>query len=926
MNIQSIAKRLLPLVAVLVVTACSRDKPQELVQDGKAALAKRDYQTASIQFKNALQSNPASGETRVLLGRALLGRGENAPAIVEFTKALDAGGSADEITPLIAKALLQSGDFKKAVGTYGKTILKEKSAQAQLQTLMSTAWAALGESEKSKASLEAALSLAPDYAPAILLRARQMARKEDVAGALALVNQQLVKDPTLDDAWILKGDLQAQTPAGVKLAEESYRQAIKLDSTNSSAHFALINLLLQMKNFTAAKSQLEVLKSALPKSPVAIYAEAQIALTDGNLSKAREIAQQLRLKAPDNAAILQLSGSIALQLREYVQAESFYSKALQIAPAAVTARQGLGKVYLRLGRPAKALQTLKPILELPAEVIDAAAVYALIGEAELALGDAAAAEKYFGLAAKAEPENAWIKTSLAMAHMSKGDTAAAFAELADVAVNTKEIVAEQSAFSSRLRRREYDEALAIADQIAKKKPQNPVSYAMKGQVFLARRDYVQARKEFENQLKTDPGSFDAILKLTGLDILEKKSAEAKKRLQATVKEDPKNVYAAMALARLLLTTDAGLEDAKQVLKTAIQASPQEVEPRLQLISLTLRKRQYKDALNFAREASAALPNNIAVMDAVGRAEMEAGDVEQAIRTFRKMAGTDEKSALAYTRLADIYKITGKREQAELALKKALELEPNVLPTQVAFVQLLIDFDRKTEALDYARRLQKDAPTSSSGYDLEAASHLYLKNVDPAIAVLRSGIAKTDDEHLALSLYRLLVRAGRVDEGDRFAASWLKSHPKDSNFSYQVAEFAIDRKQLGQAEARLLTLQAEQPDSVLILNNLATVMLMRGNRGAVEFAQKAADLRPDDWRVLDTLATALALDEQLDKALIARKQAVELAPGVDPLHLQLAKTAIQAGDKQLARTELTRLQGLGAKFKAQDEVTRLLKTL
>jgi hypothetical protein len=41
-------------------------------------------------------------------------------------------------------------------------------------------------------------------------------------------------------------------------------------------------------------------------------------------------------------------------------------------------------------------------------------------------------------------------------------------------------------------------------------------------------------------------------------------------------------------------------------------------------------------------------------------------------------------------------------------------------------------------------------------------------------------------------------------------------------------------------------------------------------------------------------------------------------------LNLAGIALKAGDKTLARTELTRLQALGAKFKQQDEVSRLLK--
>ena len=75
-----------------------------------------------------------------------------------------------------------------------------------------------------------------------------------------------------------------------------------------------------------------------------------------------------------------------------------------------------------------------------------------------------------------------------------------------------------------------------------------------------------------------------------------------------------------------------------------------------------------------------------------------------------------------------------------------------------------------------------------------------------------------------------------------------------------------------------------------------------------------------------MASALAAEKQYDKALAAQKKAVALKPDADELRLHLADVALQSGDKALARTELTRLQSLGAKFKQQGEVTRLLKTL
>jgi Flp pilus assembly protein TadD len=102
------------------------------------------------------------------------------------------------------------------------------------------------------------------------------------------------------------------------------------------------------------------------------------------------------------------------------------------------------------------------------------------------------------------------------------------------------------------------------------------------------------------------------------------------------------------------------------------------------------------------------------------------------------------------------------------------------------------------------------------------------------------------------------------------------------------------------------------------------MIRQGKACALPYAQKAADLAPDNSSILDTLASALACERQFDMALSTQKRAVELAPESDSLRLNLAAIALKAGDKSLARAELTRLQALGARFKQQVEVERLLK--
>ncbi len=916
----------LALAALLVLAACGQDKPQALVDGGKAAIAKADYKTAVIQLKTALQKEPESVSTRVLLGQALFGAEDYPGAAVEWAKALDQGADADAVVPDLARALLKAGEHKKLVALYANTTLKNPDRQALLKATVSSAWAALGDSAKSAAALDAALAASPDQPQVAMLRVRRLAIEQKLPEALAVIEKLLARDAKQPEAWVLKADLLGMMGQSADVSDAAFREALALDKANVPAHFSLINSMLRKPDLPAARKQAEAFKAALPTHPLNLFVEAQLAYADGNYTKARDLAQQLMRQSPNNVGILQLAAVIAAQSREWAQAETHYTKALQIDPALSSARRGLAQVYIALGQPTKSLQTLKPLLAGQGNEGREAETLSLAGEAELALGDAEAAETYFSRAAKIKPDDTAVKTALAMAHMSRGDTGTAFAELNSAAAASPSIIAELALYSARLKRREYDAALAAVDLIAKKQPKNAEVLGMRGRVYLARQDLVKARKAFEEQAKAEPTLFSAVSNLAALDVLERKPEAARKRLEAQIEADPKNVYALLMLAGLRAETGAPVDDVKKLLASAIQAAPQSPSPRMELIALTLRKRLYKEALVAAQEAAAAMPNDPYVMDAVGRAQMEAGDVEQAISTFRKLAGTDGKSGVAYTRLADIYKATGKREQAEVALRKALDIEPGMVQAQQALIDLLFASNRKADALELIKRMQRDTPNLPAGYSFEAAYQLKLNAVDAAVAAYRSGLAKTGNAALALELHRLYARAGRRDDADRFAAGWLKDHPKDAAFEYQMVETDIGRNDLEKAEVRLLRLQVDNPDNALALNNLAYVMLMRGRPGALVYAQKAAELAPESGRVLDTLATALVAEKLFDKALAAQKRAVERTPLDDPMHLRLAQIAIKAGDKTLARTELTRLQGLGTKFKAQDEVTRLLKNL
>lgn len=915
----------LALACTLVLTGCGSDSPKSLISSGKEYTAKKDYKAAAIQFKSALQADPQSAEARFLLGQALLSSGDPAGAVLELSKLLDQKYDANLAVPALARAMLLTGQYKKLTTLYGDMELTDKLAQATLKSSVATAWGAQGDKAKTEAAIAAALQAAPEFGPAQILNARILAGKREFDPALALVETILAKDASLHEAWHLKGEILTFAKNDSKGADEAFRRALQVERAYVPAHLALIGARLRARDIPGAKAQADALRALMPKHPQTIFVDAQIAFTERDLPKARDLVQQLLKNAPNHIGVLQLAGAVEGQAGSLVMAETYFSKALQLVPELPLARRNLAQTYLRLDQTTKALETLQPLLV--GSVPDADA-QALAGEAQLRLGNAAAAETHFTEAVRIKPDNLRVKTAMALTRLNKGDPAAAFSELETIAGQSQQdTFADQAIVSARLKRREFDAALQAVDVMLKKNPGNASALEMRGRVMVSRKDYPAAREAFEQAIKVDPSLFSATASLAAIDVQEKKFEQAKARLLASTKADPRNHYAYLALAEVQRRAGASHEEITRTLAEAIKVAPSDATARLQLIEQTLSKRQYKEALVVAQEAAAALPNDLRVLDAVGRAQMEAGDVEQAVSTFRRIAGVDQKSAMPYVRLADVYKSSGRRPAAETALRKALEIEPNSQAAQESLMNLMLASNRTREVLDLARKMQQQHPKAVNGYAFEALVQLRLKSVDAAMAAFRRGLAVPDvDPELARMYFISMTKADRIADADRFSSAWMKDHPDDIAFDYQMATTAIARNDLAQAETRLRRVVAKRPRHPLALNNLAWALAVQGKPGSVEFAQKAVELMPDKAALVDTLAMALAAEGQLPKALSTQKRAVELSPDDNGLRLNLAKIALQAGDKALARTELDRLQALGPNFAFRDEVLKLAKSL
>lgn len=903
------------------LSACGGDSPEQLIASSKEFLAKNDDKAAVIQLKNALQTNPDLGEARFLLGKILLDSGDAAGAEVELRKAFNLQYANDQAVPLLARALLASGQARRLTDEFGKTELTDKAAQASLKTSLSQAQALQGKHDLAHSELAAALVAKPDYAPALLATARIKAGTGDIDGASAIVDSVLAADAKNPDALLLSGSLRGtkNDPDG---AIARYREAIAAKPDFLFAHSAIITTLFKQKKNDEAATQIDAMKKIAPNHPQTLYLTAQLAYQRNDFKAARNTVQQLLKTSPNNPNIAQLAGAIEFQLRSWVQAEMHLNKALALMPDLPLARRLLISTYLRSGQATKALAALQPVL---GTIDDNPAMLSLAGETFLQNGDAAKAEAYFAQAAKLEPDSVARKTSVAIAHLAQGKSSA-IDELEDIAESDQGTSADLALIASHLRTRQLDKALKAIDALEKKQPDNPATYNLRARTLLAKKDVAGARQSFEKAIAINPTYFSAVASLAALDLADNKPDAAKKRFDAVLAADPRNVQALLALAELRARNGGSQDEVTDLITKAIAANPQDSKPRLALIQFHLNAKDTKKALVVANEAVAALPDSPELLDALGRAQQLAGETNQALATFGKLAGLQPTSPLADMRMAEIQMAAKNRQEAAKHLKKALKIKPDLLEAQRALILMALDEKRTSDALTIVRQIQQQHPREAVGHVLEGDIHAVLKAWPEAIAAYRRGIKLQPSAELAIKLHSILNIAGDKAEAENWAATWNKEQPKDIGMRMHLGDLATTRKDYGEA-VRLYQIALDiQPNNPLVLNNLAWAAGQLQSPKAIGYAEKANSLAPNQPPFMDTLAMLLADRGENAKAIELLRKALELAPQNAAVQFNLAKVLIKSGQKEAARKELDALAKLGEKFPLQAEVARLQKEL
>jgi len=909
--------------ALAVMGACGGKDEAALMTSAKQYLEKRDAKAAIIELKNLLEKNPQSGEARFLLGQALLESGDAVGADVELKRALEYRHPEAAVAPVRARALLAMGQPRKVLDEFGSLDLKDPLVDIELQVTLAQAHAALGARDDARAAVDRALAISSVYAPAVLMDARLKAASGDRDGALAATDALLARAPDNTDALLFKADLllfaKGDRPAALAL----YRRALELRKDLFDAQASIFNVLLADKDIDGAKKQLEDIRKTRANHPRTRFMEAQLAYASGEFKQAREQLNLLRRSAGENLRVLQLSGAVEFQLGALTEAEASLSRVLQLSPGSVDARRLLAEVHLRHRQPAKALAVLKPLLDAPSPQAE---VLALAAQAQLLNGDAKTAQQLFTKAAQLKPDDKRLNAAVALSQLNKGNAETAFSELERLAASDQGRSVDLALITARLQRREFDGALAAIEALARKQPGSPVPALLRGQVLVAKRDMAGARKAFEAALVQDPKYLPAVGALAALDLQEKNNAGASKRFEDLLKADPKNARAMLAFADLKQRIGAPEAEVAKLHADAVAADPSDAQLRLaQIDHLARSKETQAAALSAAQAAVSALPNNVEVLERLGRMQLASGDRQQALSSFGKIASTQPDRAIGHIGVASVHMAAGDADAALRAVRKAVEAEPDSVAANRLVIAVLMQAKQPQKALEAARQLQQRRPGDGTGFIAEGDIEGSQKRWDAALAAYKAALGKSEPGAAALRMHATLVAAGRAPEAARFAEGWLKDHPQDQTFRFHLGDAALAAGDLALAEARYLDVLKVQPEHALALNNVAWLKMKQDKAGALDYAERAVKVAPNQPALMDTLAMVLSAAGQHARAQELQKQVVAKAPQLPGFRLNLAKIQLAAGDKAQARQELAALSKM-KDFAGQAEAEQLLKKL
>ncbi len=889
--------------AFVLLASCARDlTPTEHIEKAREYMASGEFDSATIELKNAASKDPNNPHVRYELAEVALAQGEGATAEKEARRAEELGMLSRDVVLLQVEAIYLQGQFDRLLEKSDK--LPRKVAAAALADIHAYRAHALIQKQQFRladAEIAKALKLNESSVIALLARASYEAQVGRRETAMTLAGDALAIDPNSAEAWALKGDLLA-ADGDLEAAREAYDQAV--------ANRAYVSMLLarraliaaQLKDFEAAKSDIkalqegglkehpyvnfvngyiefeqqsfavasEVLEIAVagnPEDPLAkLYLVASY-MAEGKLEQAQMIANQLYYDIPNSAEVARMLASLSMQQQDLGAAKVTLGKLLEQQQEDTMALGMLGTIALMEGKGDEAIGYLQRLSEL-------------------------------------SPQNLSVQSMLSLAQTMRGDFVDEIIAAAEQQVSEDDFSKVLISAGAALEQGRLKDAVTIADNLQQQYPDRVEPLNMLAAIYLYGGDWRRGKAYLEKALAIQPLEPSALKTLAKICMRTGEEARAEELLTAYLAENPQDLEAIGVQSELIVATRDFQEGEKQLTQLLGQ-NPDNLEVQARLARLYFDNGRYEQVSVLTENLSdSMIMEQPSLIELRGKSLVNLGNAGGAAKVWEKWVELAPDSVLANFYFADALAQGNDLDRALKHLEVARDVKPGYLPVRLSLIRLTAQSGDMDSAFAEMEKLQSEMPRERADvWYTRGWLNVRAGNIAAAEEALRKSLSLQPTPDTVMLLYTAINSQGRADDALAILEAGSENFPESRSLMVVLGQGYLARDAVPKAIEVYQRLLRVDPQSVLALNNLAWLMREKDPAQALEYAQRGNELAPEDPFMLSTLATVLVANGDVVKGEQTMRKAVALYPDNLKLKLDLGRLLLDLGKSDAAKPYL-----------------------
>jgi len=544
-----------------------------------AQIAQGRHARAAAIAEQALRTQE-SAPMRGLLGLSLAVGGRVPDAVDALEASFKADPKQIATGTALAQIRLQAGDSKRAIQVL-QTLLQSYPRQAGLLNLLGSAKARSGDAAGARQALEQALALDPGFvSPQV-----QLARLDADAGRLDAAQQRLQQALSKDDKALEPTLAMAQLAERRGRLDDARRWYEKADDIAGpnviDPALALVDFLLRQGQPEAAREAAKRLSNRAPEAVPVLIALARVSLANDDAAGARTGLSRASTLADHDVGALARIAVLQLQANHPQGAQHTLNKALAERPNSLPLQALMVDAEIRLGELAAAEKRARTIATQNPKL---AVGPSLLGDVATARGQATAAVEAYRNAHRLQPGT---DTLLRLYRATAPQDPAAAQKLAEqwVASHPRDAVVRRVLADGYARLGQWPAARGAYQALLKLTPEDAEAWNNLAQVQLRQKDS-EALASAERALALKPGVPHIVGTAGWAAFQAGQNDKALQRLRDARLRDPGNpttrFYLATVLARAGRNAEAR-EELQAALRTAEFAEAKDAQALLQTL-------------------------------------------------------------------------------------------------------------------------------------------------------------------------------------------------------------------------------------------------------------------------------------------------------------------------------------------------------